>query len=46
MSEKNQKKKTDAANVEFGHEFGDMNANKLYEIPFMNEEKKKKKKKK
>jgi hypothetical protein len=30
-------------NVEFGMEFGDMNASKLYEIPFMNQEKAKKK---
>ncbi len=29
-------------NVEFGMEFGDMNASKLYEIPFMNQEKVKK----
>lgn len=46
MSKKNQEQKNDAANVEFGIEFGDMNAHKLYEIPFMNEEKKKKEKKK
>ena len=32
-------------NVEFGMEFGDMNASKLYEIPFMNQEKAKKEKK-
>ena len=33
------------SNVEFGMEFGDINASKLYEIPFMNEEKSKKKSK-
>lgn len=43
MSKKNLKKKNDAANVEFSNELGDINASKLYEIPFMNKEKKKKK---
>jgi hypothetical protein len=33
-------------NVEFGMEFGDLNASKLYEIPFMNKEKANKKEKK
>jgi hypothetical protein len=32
------------ANVEFGMEFGDMNASKLYEVPAMNQEKSKRKK--
>ncbi|GLB60444.1 hypothetical protein [Cytobacillus sp. NCCP-133] len=32
-----------SSNVEFGMEFGDMNANKLYELPFMNSENSKKK---
>ncbi|MED3574537.1 hypothetical protein [Cytobacillus praedii] len=44
MGKKIQKQKNAAANVEFGNEFGDMNASKQYEIPFMNEDKKKKKK--
>ncbi|MCM3705861.1 MULTISPECIES: hypothetical protein [Cytobacillus] len=33
----------DAANVEFGMEFGDLNAGKFYELPFMNRDKDKKK---
>jgi hypothetical protein len=37
--------KKEIANVEFGMEFGDINASKLYEIPFMNQEKSKSKKK-
>ncbi|MBX9972097.1 hypothetical protein [Cytobacillus firmus] len=32
-----------SANVEFGMEFGDINAGKLYELPFMNRDKDKKK---
>ncbi|MBT2690430.1 hypothetical protein J7I93_19945 [Bacillus sp. ISL-47] len=36
-------KQSDSSNVEFGMEFGDINANKLYELPFMNREKNKKK---
>ncbi|WP_428908836.1 hypothetical protein [Niallia sp. Krafla_26] len=32
-------------NVEFGMEFGDMNASKLYEIPAMNQDKAKRNKK-
>jgi len=42
---KNDKYKKESTNVEFGMEFGDLNASKLYEIPFMNQEKAKKKKK-
>ncbi len=30
-------------NVEFGHEFGDVNSAKIYEIPFMNKKDGKKK---
>lgn len=46
MSKKEKtKKKRASANVEFGMEFGDINANKLYEIPFMNQEKSKQKRK-
>lgn len=33
-------------NVEFGMEFGDMNASKLYELPFANKKDKEKKKEK
>jgi len=40
-AEQNRKK---SANVEFGMEFGDLNASKLYEVPFMNKEKSSKKK--
>ncbi|MFC0417172.1 hypothetical protein ACFFHH_17325 [Cytobacillus solani] len=43
MSKKNRKKRSATENVEFSNELGDMNASKMYEIPFMNEEKKKKK---
>ncbi len=32
-------------NVEFGMEFGDLNASKLYEVPFMNKQTNKKEKK-
>lgn len=46
MGKKIREQKNAAANVEFGNEFGDMNASKQYEIPFMNEEKKKKMNKK
>ncbi|MDZ5470518.1 hypothetical protein SM124_02030 [Bacillus sp. 31A1R] len=35
MGKRNDKK--DAANVEFGIEFGDLNAAKNYEVPFMNQ---------
>ncbi|WP_180955018.1 hypothetical protein [Bacillus sp. V3-13] len=34
------------ANVEFGNEFGDINASKIYEIPFINEKKSTKESKK
>ncbi len=34
-------KHSDSSNIEFGMEFGDINANKLYELPFMNREKNK-----
>jgi hypothetical protein len=40
------KEKKESLNVEFGMEFGDVNASKLFEIPFMNEEKTDKNKKK
>ena len=44
MSKKEKsKKQNETANVEFGMEFGDINASKLYEIPFINEEKTKRK---
>lgn len=46
MNKKNSIKRNNSANVEFGMEFGDINANKQFEIPFMNEEKGKKKNKK
>ncbi|WP_338470002.1 hypothetical protein R4Z10_14450 [Niallia sp. XMNu-256] len=46
MSKKgNNKRPKQHANVEFGMEFGDINASKLYEIPAMNQEKAKRKKK-
>ncbi|MEH6988045.1 hypothetical protein [Cytobacillus firmus] len=32
-----------SANVEFGMEFGDLNAGKFYELPFMNRDKDKRK---
>ncbi|CAM3484195.1 hypothetical protein GCM10009865_31250 [Aeromicrobium ponti] len=41
--EQNDAKQSNSSNVEFGMEFGDINANKLYELPFMNREKNKKK---
>ncbi|WP_019153033.1 hypothetical protein [Robertmurraya massiliosenegalensis] len=34
------KKKKDASRVEFGNEFGDLNAAKNYEVPFASREKK------
>lgn len=34
MKNKKQVKQKDAANVEFGIEFGDLNAAKMYERPF------------
>ncbi|KAF0816172.1 MULTISPECIES: hypothetical protein [unclassified Cytobacillus] len=34
-----------AQNVEFGMEFGDINAGKFYELPFMNRDKDQKKNK-
>jgi len=37
-------KNKENANVEFGVEFGDLNAAKQYEIPFMNQKKDTKKK--
>ena len=46
MSKKEKsKKQNQTVNVEFGMEVGDINASKLYEIPFMNGEKSKKKSK-
>ncbi|WP_169787433.1 hypothetical protein [Sporosarcina globispora] len=44
MDNKPQKKgrQNDQANVEFGMEFGDINAGKLYELPFMSRDKDKK----
>jgi hypothetical protein len=39
---KNQTGNEEIAHVEFGNEFGDINAAKHYEIPFMNQDKKKK----
>ena len=46
MSKKEKsKKQNETANVEFGMEFGDINASKLYEVPFMNEKNTKKKSK-
>ncbi|WP_394136810.1 hypothetical protein [Cytobacillus oceanisediminis] len=41
--EQNDAKQSNSSNVEFGMEFGDINAKKLYELPFMNREKNKKK---
>jgi hypothetical protein len=38
-------KQNDAQNVEFGMEFGDINAGKFYELPFMNRDKDQKKNK-
>nr|WP_295970204.1 hypothetical protein [uncultured Bacillus sp.] len=38
---KKEKRKVEST-VEFGMEFGDLNAAKYYEIPFMNEKKKRK----
>ena len=35
-----------STNVEFGMEFGDLNASKLYEVPFMNKQISEKRKKK
>lgn len=43
MQKKAANKKSEMANVEFGMEFGDINASKMYEVPFMNEEEKTKK---
>ncbi|MCQ6275065.1 hypothetical protein JMM81_08840 [Bacillus sp. V3B] len=43
-SAEKQNKKT-SENVEFGMEFGDLNASKLYEVPFMTKEKSSEKKK-
>ncbi|MFE8703599.1 hypothetical protein ACFYKX_23825 [Cytobacillus sp. FJAT-54145] len=40
------KKEKDASNVEFGIEFGDFNAAKHLETPYMNKDKKKKESKK
>lgn len=40
------KQKKDSANVEFGIEFGDINAAKNYEVPFMNQKNNKKQEKK
>ncbi|WP_185150681.1 hypothetical protein [Cytobacillus dafuensis] len=42
---KNMKAK-ETANLEIGMEFGDINASKQYEVPFMNEDKGKRKNKK
>jgi len=41
----NQRNNNKNTNVEFGMEFGDLNASKLYEIPLMNKEKANKKEK-
>lgn len=43
---KNKAKQKNGANVEFGLEFGDINASKQFEVPFMNEDKEKKSKRK
>lgn len=40
MNKKNKTGKEEIAHVEFGNEFGDLNAAKHYEIPFMNQDKK------
>lgn len=40
------KKQKQTPNVEFGSEFGDINAAKHYEVPFMNNEKKQNNRKK
>ena len=46
MAKKSKAKKNIApTNVEFGMEFGDMNASKQFEVPLMNKENAKKKKK-
>lgn len=42
---KKMKENKQNTNVEFGMEFGDMNASKLYEIPAMNQGKAKRNKK-
>ncbi len=45
MSKKSkEKKQKQQTSVEFGMEFGDMNASKLYEVPAMNQDKSKRKK--
>lgn len=43
MKNKKQVNKKDAANVEFGVEFGDLNAAKMYERPFPAKKQKNKK---
>ncbi|WP_180955653.1 MULTISPECIES: hypothetical protein [Bacillus] len=43
---KSSDKQAQQANVEFGSEFGDINASKIYEIPFMNDKKSTKENKK
>jgi hypothetical protein len=45
VTRKETEKQGNNANVEFGVELGDMNASKMFEIPFMNEDKGKKGKK-
>jgi hypothetical protein len=46
MKKKEEKENTDTTNVEFGIEFGDINASKFFEIPFMNKKNKEKSDKK
>jgi hypothetical protein len=43
MSKKQKKELKETANVEFGVEFGDLNAAKMYERPFPQKKKKNKK---
>ncbi|WP_274853659.1 hypothetical protein [Bacillus methanolicus] len=42
MKKKKDKQNANSANVEFGSEFGDINANKFFEISFMNQKNKEK----
>lgn len=44
MRKKAANQKNETTNVEFGIEFGDMNASKMFEVPFMNEKEGKTKK--
>lgn len=43
MAKKKQHEKKEIANVEFGIEFGDLNASKMYERPFPEKKSRKKK---